>query len=130
DPITNTVTVSGAVIDRVSGVPTGAIVDDNSAASITIVAPDLVKGIYAINGDPTATGPQVAPGDVVTYRVRTTLPLTNTYNTSLTDFLPLPTFDIPAAGFATDFVNPTPPGPFPADPWSLARGPDDTFTGA
>lgn len=127
DSISNDVTIAGTVID---GGVTGSRVTDTSAAGVTIVEPDLSKVVYAVNGDTGASVAQIAPGDVVTYRLRSSLPITNVFDTSLTDFLPLPTFDLPGGGLSTDFVAPQAPGSFTPVPWSIRRGPDDTFTGA
>ena len=127
DRITNSVTVGGAVVD--AGV-VGPTVTDSSSAGVTIVAPSLSKVVYALNGDPSASGDRIAPGDVVTYRIRTAVPITNVFGTELTDFLPLPTFDLPPGGLTTYFAAAQPPGAFSPVPWSITRGPDDTFTGA
>lgn len=126
DVIDNRARVSGTV-----DVPGGGVATDGTSAAVTIVAPTVAKSIYAIGGDATETGPQIAPGEVVTYRVRSTIPLTNSITTSVTDYLPLPTFDIPAG--ATPFSDltgsgPVPAGPFTATAWSIALGPDDTFS--
>lgn len=127
DPITNDVSVAGTVID---GGVSGGQVTDASAASVTVVEPELSKVVYAVNGDTGASATQITPGDVVTYRLRSSLPITNAFDTSLTDFLPLPTFDLPGGGLSTDFAAPQAPGSFTPVPWSIRRGPDDTFTGA
>jgi fimbrial isopeptide formation D2 family protein/uncharacterized repeat protein (TIGR01451 family) len=72
---------------------------DNSSASVTIATGTLVKDVYAINGNTTLpTGPSgkvsLTPGDVVTYRIRYTVPTSDFENLVLSDFLPLPIFDV------------------------------------
>jgi len=130
DRITNDVTLVGSVVDGATGAPSGSVVSDTSAAGVRIAAPNLIKALYAINGDTSSTGPEVSAGDVVTYRLRSSLPLTNVVTTSLTDYLPLPTFALPPSGLTVDWGAPVPPGPFAPTPWSITRGPDDTFTGS
>lgn len=123
DRITNDVTVTGTLV------PLGVTVSDSSSARVEIVAPDVTKSVYAVNGDTADPGTTITPGDLVTYRLRAALPITNSFNTSLTDFFPLPTFEIPGSGFTADFGAPVAPGPFSPTPWSIRRGADDTFTG-
>jgi fimbrial isopeptide formation D2 family protein/uncharacterized repeat protein (TIGR01451 family) len=72
---------------------------DNSSASITIATGTLIKDVYAINGNTTLpTGPSgkvsLTPGDVVTYRIQYTVPTSDFEDLKLTDFLPLPIFDV------------------------------------
>ncbi|MCC6183179.1 MAG: DUF11 domain-containing protein [Microthrixaceae bacterium] len=128
DVIDNVATVSGRV-----DVPGGAVVTDGTDDSVTIVAPSTAKSVYAINGDTSDTGPDIAAGDRVTYRITATAPITNVLGLTITDYLPLPTFDIPSG--ATPFTNltgsgPVAPGPFSPIAWSVALGPTDTFSAA
>ena len=72
---------------------------DNSSAQIIIATGTLIKDVYAINGNTTLpTGPSgrtsLTPGDVVTYRIQYTVPTSDFENLRLTDFLPLPIFDV------------------------------------
>jgi len=72
---------------------------DNSSAQIVIATGTLLKDVYAINGNTTLpTGPSgrtsLTPGDVVTYRIQYTVPTSDFENLRLTDFLPLPIFDV------------------------------------
>ena len=72
---------------------------DNSSAQIIIATGTLIKDVYAINGNTTLpTGPSgrtsLTPGDVVTYRIQYIVPTSDFENLRLTDFLPLPIFDV------------------------------------
>jgi fimbrial isopeptide formation D2 family protein/uncharacterized repeat protein (TIGR01451 family) len=72
---------------------------DNSSASISIATGTLVKDVYAINGNTNLpTGPSgrvsLTAGDVVTYRLQYTVPNSDFEGLNLTDFLPLPIFDV------------------------------------
>lgn len=131
DRIDNSVAVSGDVLDVATLDPTGSTAADESGAGVTIVAPALTKSIYAINGDTTDQGPRITAGDIVTYRLLSTLPLTNIVGTGITDYLPLPTFAIPAGPFGDEIsLGPVAPGPFTPTPWSVRLGPTDTFVAA
>lgn len=126
DDISNRVEASGTVAR-----PGGGTASDTSSADVTIVAPTAAKTIYALNGSTSDTGPAITAGDLVTYRIRATVPLTNVLGYDITDYLPLPTFDIPSG--PTPFTNlmssgPQSPGPFTPTAWSVALGPDDTFS--
>ena len=124
DDISNRVAASGQI-------PGGGAVSDSSSEEVTIVAPAATKEVYAINGDTADTGPDIASGDLVTYRIRASAPLTNILDLSITDYLPLPTFEIPST--PSPFTNltgsgPVPPGPFSPTAWTVALGPSDTFS--
>ena len=121
DPIGNDVEIAGDVIR--DGQATGHRVDDDSAAGVTIVEPDLEKSIYARNGDTDDTGPRFAAGDTVTYRLTATKPITNVEGVSIVDYLPLPVLaadEIVADDFA-EGPSATPP---PAG--TVGYGPDHT----
>ncbi len=128
DRISNTVTIAGAVLDNDTGVPTGHTVTDGSGDSVTIVVPTLSKDIYARNGDTGDTGPQFAAGDRITYRLTTTLPITNFEDVALLDFLPLPTLD------ATEVTDTTrlsePPSATPPPAGAVSFGPAETLADA
>ncbi|KAA1257571.1 Serine-aspartate repeat-containing protein D precursor [Rubripirellula obstinata] len=72
---------------------------DASGASITIATGTLVKDVYAINGNTTLPmgdngRPVIVAGDVVTYRIRYDLPTSDVEDFRVTDFLPLPIFEV------------------------------------
>ncbi|MCM2372640.1 SdrD B-like domain-containing protein [Aporhodopirellula aestuarii] len=73
---------------------------DTSSASIQIQGGTLAKTVYAINGSTTLpTNPDtgkviLVAGDVVTYRINYSLSSTDFENLVLTDYLPLPIFDV------------------------------------
>jgi len=111
DVLSNNVTISGEVFDNLTQLPQGTpqTTTDGSSASITIAFGGLTKSVYAINGtvcDPCTTqiGTNgINPADTVTFRMRYTLPASNFETTTLTDYLPLPVFNV--TSFNTTFNN-------------------------
>lgn len=104
DTITNSnLSITGSVRENAED---GAIANtilaaesDNSSASINIATGTLVKDVYAINGNTNLpTGPSgkvsLTAGDVLTYRLQYTVPTSDFEGLTLTDFLPLPIFDV------------------------------------
>lgn len=67
------------------------------------VAPDPDTGFPDDPNDPN-DGPQLIPGEVVTYQISYTLPFTDFENLRLSDYLPLPILD--ATGLAFDPARP------------------------
>lgn len=68
---------------------------DDSSAGFEIAVGSVTKDIYAINGSTTDLNDyHVEPGDTVTYRLTYTLPTSDFESFSLTDYLPLPVFDV------------------------------------
>ncbi len=124
-------------------VGTGTAVSAHADAAAAIPTGTLVKTVYAINGvlvnaaNETAGlisldgngNPMVKDGDVVTYDLKYTLPQTNTTDLSLTDYMPLPVFNVANAdgsGDALAFVaNPT--NAFAAG--TVTFGPTENITG-
>lgn len=106
DALSNSVTITGDVLDLDSGVAllpciSGATTSDDSGTSFTIVTQEVHKTIYAINGNTnlsayidTEGNVNLQPGDVVTYRFGYTIPSGDVENLRLTDFLPQPVFDV------------------------------------
>jgi len=118
DLLTNSVVIAG----RVAGT-TNAIDDDSGTA--TQIAPwSSEKQIYAINGDTGYSEAQVAPGDTVTYRIRVTLPAADIENLVVTDFLPLPVFNV-----GNEFAGVTGVDPYTGIPaaGTVSYGPDNTL---
>ncbi len=86
----------------------GHVESDNAGTSITIPVGALNKQLHAINGDTDISGDlQIAPGDRVTYRLTYNLTTTDFEDLILTDFFPLPVFDV---------VDPDADGYSPLDP--------------
>jgi len=76
----------------------GASVSDGSGASVFVTSPDTTKSIYAINGDTNdfdPADPELAPGQTVTYRITITLPTVDVENLVITDYMPLPVYQVP-----------------------------------
>ena len=68
---------------------------DDASASATIPVGVLTKQLYAINGDTAISGElNIGAGDRVTYRLTYNLPTTDFEDLVLTDFFPLPVFDV------------------------------------
>ncbi len=142
DRLNNTATISGSVRDNVSlGTVLGAE-SDTSTAGTEIVTGGLLKTIYAVNGvlgpndssidsgtglvrGPSyANNTRVRPGDTITYRVRYYLPTGDVETFSITDYLPLPVFNVSA--FSTT-LNTTISAAAPAS-GTAKYGPDHTFS--
>ena len=115
DPIENAVTISASILDPSTADPGGdysayticdPTEDDGSATQLRIGGIAPLKEISHINGVavPVGANPAVSPGDVVTYRINTTLPRVGIENLILTDYLPLPVFSVDEFGDA-DFFN-------------------------
>ena len=115
DPLTNCVTIDGNVYPNTypPSVPTAPIsplitAEDDSSTAISIVFGRFQKSVYAIKDSsgqpvcgpapaPIACGvaPQVHPGDAVTFRLTyNSVPSSDTENMQITDWLPLPVFDV------------------------------------
>ncbi len=142
DLLDNQATMSGSVRDNASPTTVLGTEEDDSSAGFEILTGDLLKTVYAINGtlgpndatiDPGTglpIGPsfpssvQVRPSDVVTYRLRYTLPTGDVEQFRLTDYFPLPVFDV--SSFSTT-LNTTIDGAAPAVD-TAKYGPSHTFS--
>jgi len=100
DSISNSVQISGSILDR-TGLTVTGIMSDTSTTLTTISSPLLNKSIYALNYSTSAvvntSSLIVSPGDVVTYRITYRMPTSDVENLILKDYLPSPVF------FANDF---------------------------
>jgi uncharacterized repeat protein (TIGR01451 family) len=135
DVVNNDAVISGRLIDLTTLNPYGppdVIVTDGDSTTTQMIVGTLQKTIYAWSTDGGATfnytsstplPSRLSPGDIVTYRLRYTLPSTDTERFRLDDYLPLPIFD---AGEITTYDN-IPPSPVAPQPGHFRRGPDDTF---
>ncbi|MCU1513269.1 MAG: hypothetical protein JWO10_359, partial [Microbacteriaceae bacterium] len=65
-------------------------VTDGSSKGLHVSNGTLVQTVYARNGDTTATTDSFAPGDLITYRIRQTLPVQSYEQLLLKEYLPLP----------------------------------------
>lgn len=75
----------------------GGQITEGTSSSLTVATPSLVKAKYALNGSTPPPNPfLVAAGNTVTYRLTTTLPVSSVENFTLTDYLPIPLFSVPA----------------------------------
>ena len=130
DRLENEALIDGAVLDVFDAdttndpgtpdalTPTGQREDDDTAASIGISDGTLFKSIYAINGivapgadtddnpddglDGYTSDIEVTPGDTITYRLTYQLPTSDVEEFQLTDYFPLPVFDV-----GTEFASST-----------------------
>lgn len=125
----------------ISGVSQGGFTQtDSSSASVTISDIVVQKSIYAINGVLLGPGDPlvIKAGDLVTYNLRVQLPTADTENFVVTDFLPLPVFNLATSGvFTFEATLPSAPGYSAVAPAvAFAKfGPthtlnDQTFSGA
>ena len=110
DPIDNDVTITGAVLNKDSAVPgenytsTGLTESDTSRTNLVIQGITSSKGISHINNSPVTGTPAITPGDVVTYRLLMSIPTGSIEDFVLTDYLPLPIYNVAEFGSA-DFAN-------------------------
>jgi fimbrial isopeptide formation D2 family protein/uncharacterized repeat protein (TIGR01451 family) len=100
DILRNTTTITGRNLDIENFAPLDQV-NDGSSASIQIVVGNVTKelfsatrnGVQRFPGD-LDNGLEVAPGDVITWRITYELPLSEFEGLSLTDYLPLPVFNV------------------------------------
>jgi uncharacterized repeat protein (TIGR01451 family) len=119
DPISNCVAMLGEVYKNVDAldIPWEVIggASDGSCTCTRIVEGSLEKSVYAVNNVlvPPGTAPDVLPGDDVIFRIQYTIPSGDAENLVITDWLPLPVFDVgnPKAnplGSSWTFASPQP----------------------
>lgn len=124
DILSDAVTAGGDLLSNANlTTPTGESQTDDSAAQVQVNIGGFDKTIYAINGDTSLSPtPGVSPGDVVTFRLRYTLPITTFGGLTISDYLPLPVF------LATEITafNAISSGASPAA-GSAQYGPNSTF---
>ncbi|MFN8480950.1 MAG: isopeptide-forming domain-containing fimbrial protein, partial [Kouleothrix sp.] len=98
DILNNAVSVNGNVLNNVGLTPTGQSEQDTSATTVSLARGNLSKSIYAVNGVVCASQPctnvTIQPGTTVTYRLQRDLLTTDVEQLTLTDYLPLPIFDV------------------------------------
>lgn len=98
DKFTNQAKINGSVLDNNTFTITDVEPDDALAETV-IPRKDLLKEIYAVNGEtnssnwPTLNGSvQIKPGDTVTYRMTYNLSTSDVEDLELEDYLPLSVF--------------------------------------
>jgi fimbrial isopeptide formation D2 family protein/uncharacterized repeat protein (TIGR01451 family) len=112
DRLSNAATVQGDVLDG-AGNPTGGQPTDGTASGGEIATGGITKDVYALNGAILVPGApvRIAAGDLVTFRLTYALPQTLTSELRITDYLPLPVFDVNLFTLALDgTVSPDAPG--------------------
>ncbi len=116
DTFNNGVTVTGTVATPVTTTPVNTTtpvtnlvqgtdtVTDGSAKTLKVDDGTLMQSVYARNGlVGVAAGTHFAPGDLVTYRIKETLPVESYEKLTVTDFFPLPVQKVTSiAGPVTD----------------------------
>ena len=132
DLLSDSVSVTGNMLNYADLTPTVTSQTDTSAASVQIKRGLLSKIIYAVNGvvasNPDtgySSGVQVAAGDTITYRLRYSVLFGNAQTITLTDFLPLPVL---LAGSVTSFDYSSNPTGNPPSSGVAAFGSTDTLT--
>jgi uncharacterized repeat protein (TIGR01451 family) len=110
DPVTNCVRIQGVVLENAHtgdvpdiSQPTGSVQDDSCTQCI-IVTGFLEKSVFAVYRNGTEIcgpvsgnscfAPDVLPGDEVTFRVEYTIPSGDAESLTITDWPPLPVFDV------------------------------------
>lgn len=86
DKVTNSVQISGYIDENNE-------VTDESSSTVTIGSITPTKSVFAINGSDPGVG-EVEIGDYVTYRLRIDLSAADIEDLSVTDYIPLPNFDV------------------------------------
>jgi uncharacterized repeat protein (TIGR01451 family)/fimbrial isopeptide formation D2 family protein len=125
DSLSNTVSITGDILNNSTLVPTGFSEADGSGVQFNIATGSLAKSIYAINGTVGNFGPvNIGPGDNITYRLIFNLTLADVENFYIDDYLPLPT--LKANEFSTTFGTTVDTSAPPAN--SAKFGPSDTFS--
>ncbi|BDG73590.1 beta strand repeat-containing protein [Roseomonas fluvialis] len=111
DSLSNQASVTGEIVNDL-GVPTGGAPNDGTSSSAQIATGSTSKTIYALNGQLVGPGPvQIAAGDLITFRLTYSMPQTLTQELRLTDYLPLPVFDVDTFTLSLlDEVSPAAPG--------------------
>ncbi len=100
DELSNSVTISGTVLNNTDMSTTGNPVADTAGASETVPRNDLSKNFYAINGDTNLNNfvvdgeIHIKPGDELTYQLKYTLVTSDVEDLYLMDYLPLPILDV------------------------------------
>ncbi len=102
DTLSNSVSVGAEVVD--GGIPTGNIPGDTSSSGATIATGAISKEIYAINGNLIApsTAVEIGAGDLVTFRLSYSMPQSLADDLVITDYLPLPIFDVSGLALTID----------------------------
>lgn len=109
DVLSNSVTITGDVVNNTTLVPTGSSESDGSSASVQIIEDNISKTIYAINGNTSFSQSRIAPGDEVTYRLRDSIPTADFEALVFDDYLPLPVFDATDVTVFNDVIDATVP---------------------
>jgi fimbrial isopeptide formation D2 family protein/uncharacterized repeat protein (TIGR01451 family) len=140
DMISNDVIIAGSVRENFEDDTNGIYFEviypeerDDSSAGVGMETGSVAKSIYAVNGSQAFSPMNLAPGDLVTYRVQYLMPLSRFEDFRLTDYVPLPVFHV-ADPNADGVVGPAwsfdLAGSFDAAPPPVGVvqfGPDDTF---
>jgi large repetitive protein len=100
DSLGNQVSFAGRVdLDGTPGGVTGGDVTDTSQSGVTVTAGASSKSVYALNGQLVAGPVTIVSGDTVTFRLTRSFPQGTVTDFSLTDFLPLPIFNVGQQSF-------------------------------
>jgi len=124
DVLFNSVVIEGTIYDEATVEPTLNTQQNDSVQKVKIVYDGLEKDIYAINGSTSFT-PSVQPGDTITFRLKQSLPSSDSDKLILTDYLPLPILDAAEVTTFDDVTDATVPAAGRAK-----FGPDSTLNAA
>jgi uncharacterized repeat protein (TIGR01451 family) len=128
DSVDNSTEIAGELLNPATLAGTGELEYDDSSADITITRGETYKEVYAVGGDtdPGSWPAEIPPGETITYRIRYTLPSTDTENLYIDDYLPLPVLE---ATEISAYIGTCAAGTAPAA-GEFCVGPDDTFVAA
>ena len=118
DSIQNDVNLSADINGSNISVPT-----DSSNAGESISVGTFSKSVYAINGSTAISAPyNVSPNDLVTFRLTRSLQVNSFNDMNITDYLPLPFFEVPSGGMTHDISAAIP------DENEWRSGPSNNYT--
>ncbi|MGE3752381.1 MAG: beta strand repeat-containing protein, partial [Verrucomicrobiales bacterium] len=143
DSLSNTVVVTGLNRDIETFAPLVDVTDDSSSSidipvgipvkeTVNIYSHGQMISLVDDNDESTPPAVAVAPGDLITYRILYTLPISEYENLKFTDFLPMPIFDVDGPGslaLDTSGIYSYDPVATYQTPGRISYGPNGTFFG-
>ncbi len=127
DILTNLAVISANLILTGSTTPSAQVLSDDGDTITELARGTLVKDIFAYNGS-TVLPPtpfDIVPGDLITFRLRYTLPTSDVEDLVLRDYLPIPVLDVTDAP-AFSFIGGAPDASIPPEN-TVEYGPTDTL---
>ena len=123
DLLNNSVIASATILNNSDLSSTGNIATEDSAQSFSIGYGELVKSIYAVNGNTAFSTPvYLSPTETITYRIKYALNTSDFENLEINDYLPLPVLDADELTIFDDVISAAVPAA-----GHVKFGEDDTF---